>query len=296
MKSRYSFVALAALCLLVVTGCNNHQRIRTKTYNYYSEKPHANLSMTVDMPVSTDGPAGEIRKGIIDIMDSQMSTVALYEDGRLFPKYDGDLSKTVPMIRYYLRSAGDAIKARADADFEERAGYIREDKDLTEEQKKEYIDDFPGYEYNFQLTKEYEAKNYVVFLSEDYVFTGGAHGGVTGQGSVTFDKRSGQRFSNFIKPGSLDAMQGLLVKGLVDYFADEEGTVNKDNLFDYLFLEGTTIPFPAWTPAPTKDGLCFTYQQYEIAAYAVGMPSFTIPYSEVKPFLTAEAVDLLNLK
>ncbi len=296
MKSRYSFVALAALCLLVVTGCNNPQRIRTKTYNYYSEKPHANLSMTVDMPVSTDGPAGEIRKGIIDIMDSQMSTVALYEDGRLFPKYDGDLSKTIPMIRYYLRSAGDAIKARADADFEERAGYIREDKDLTEEQKKEYIDDFPGYEYNFQLTKEYEAKNYVVFLSEDYVFTGGAHGGVTGQGSVTFDKRSGQRFSNFIKPGSLDAMQGLLVKGLVDYFADEEGTVNKDNLFDYLFLEGTTIPFPAWTPAPTRDGLCFTYQQYEIAAYAVGMPSFTIPYSEVKPFLTAEAVDLLNLK
>lgn len=296
MKSRYSFVALAALCLLVVTGCNNPQRIRTKTYNYYSEKPHTNLSMTVDMPVSTDGPAGEIRKGIIDIMDSQMSTVALYEDGRLFPKYDGDLSKTVPMIRYYLRSAGDAIKARADADFEERAGYIREDKDLTEEQKKEYIDDFPGYEYNFQLTKEYEAKNYVVFLSEDYVFTGGAHGGVTGQGSVTFDKRSGQRFSNFIKPGSLDAMQGLLVKGLVDYFADEEGTVNKDNLFDYLFLEGTTIPFPAWTPAPTRDGLCFTYQQYEIAAYAVGMPSFTIPYSEVKPFLTAEAIDLLNLK
>ncbi len=296
MKSRYSFVALAALCLLVVTGCNNPQRIRTKTYNYYSEKPHANLSMTVDMPVSTDGPAGEIRKGIIDIMDSQMSTVALYEDGRLFPKYEGDLSKTVPMIRYYLRSAGDAIKARADADFEERAGYIREDKDLTEEQKKEYIDDFPGYEYNFQLTKESEAKNYVVFLSEDYVFTGGAHGGVTGQGSVTFDKRSGQRFSNFIKPGSLDAMQGLLVKGLVDYFADEEGTVNKDNLFDYLFLEGTTIPFPAWTPAPTRDGLCFTYQQYEIAAYAVGMPSFTIPYSEVKPFLTAEAIDLLNLK
>lgn len=296
MKSRYSFVALAALCLLVVTGCNNPQRIRTKTYNYYSEKPHANLSMTVDMPVSTDGPAGEIRKGIIDIMDSQMSTVALYEDGRLFPKYDGDLSKTVPMIRYYLRSAGDAIKARADADFEERAGYIREDKDLTEEQKKEYIDDFPGYEYNFQLTKESEAKNYVVFLSEDYVFTGGAHGGVTGQGSVTFDKRSGQRFSNFIKPGSLDAMQGLLVKGLVEYFADEEGTVNKDNLFDYLFLEGATIPFPAWTPAPTKDGLCFTYQQYEIAAYAVGMPSFTIPYAEVRPFLTAEAVDLLNLK
>ena len=296
MKSRYSFLAFAALCLLMVTGCNNPQHIRTKTYNYYSEKPHANLSMMVDMPVSTDGPAGEIRKGIIDIMDSQMSTVALYEEGRLFPKYSGDYSKTVPMIRYYLRSAGEAIKTRADADFEERAGYIKEDKDLTEEQKKEYIEDIPGYEYNFQLTKESEAKNYVVFLSEDYVFTGGAHGGVTGQGSVTFDKRSGQRFSNFIKPGSLDAMQGLIVKGLVEYFADADGTVNENNLSDYLFLEGTTIPFPAWTPAPTKEGLCFTYQQYEIAAYAAGMPSFTIPYSEVRPFLTAEAIDLLNLK
>lgn len=296
MKSRSCLIAIASLCLLIVTGCNNPGRIRTKTYNYYSEKPHAKLSMTVDMPLSTNGPAGEIRKGIIDIMDSQMSRIALYEDGRLFPRYDGDYDKTVPMIRYYLRSAADAIKESADADFQERAGYIMEDTDLSEDQKNEYIEDFPGYEYNFQLTKEYEARNCVVFLSEDFVYTGGAHGGVTGQGSVTFDKRNGQRFSNFIKAGSHEAMQGLLVKGLLEYFADEEGSINENNLFDHLFLEGATIPFPAWTPAPTKDGLCFTYQQYEIAAYAMGMPSFEISYNEIKPYLTAEAIDLLNLK
>ncbi|MBO6068986.1 MAG: DUF3298 domain-containing protein, partial [Bacteroidales bacterium] len=65
---------------------------------------------------------------------------------------------------------------------------------------------------------------------------------------------------------------------------------------EYLFLDGDTIPFPVWTPSPTEDGLCFTYQQYEIAAYAMGMPSFVIPYDKVKPYLTPEALDLLNLK
>lgn len=293
MKIKVSFFAAAILCLLVLSGCGN--KIRTKTYHYYSEKPHATLSMTVDLPVSTDGVAGEIRNGLIDIMDSQMSRVAYYEEGRLFPKYDGDYNKTVPMLRYYLRSAADALLSSADADFSERSGYIMADEDLSEEEKADVLDSFPGYEYDFQLTKEYETDRFIVFLSEDYVYAGGAHGGVTGQGAVTFDKSFGKRFTNFIKEGSLEAMQGLFVKGLVDYLNDSAGSVNEQNVFDHLFLEDKVIPFPAWTPAPTKEGLCFTYQQYEIAAYALGMPSFTIPYDEVKPYLTPEAIALLNL-
>jgi hypothetical protein len=33
----------------------------------------------------------------------------------------------------------------------------------------------------------------------------------------------------------------------------------------------------------------FTYQQYEIASYAEGMPSFVVPYPDIEPFLTPEA-------
>jgi hypothetical protein len=33
----------------------------------------------------------------------------------------------------------------------------------------------------------------------------------------------------------------------------------------------------------------FVYQQYEIASYAVGMPSFTVAYDKLLPYLTPEA-------
>ena len=38
-----------------------------------------------------------------------------------------------------------------------------------------------------------------------------------------------------------------------------------------------------------------TYQQYEIAAYAAGMPSFTLSYEEAASFLLPEAKKDLGL-
>ena len=35
-----------------------------------------------------------------------------------------------------------------------------------------------------------------------------------------------------------------------------------------------------------ENGVGFIYQQYEIAAYAMGMPNDTIPYERIKPFMT----------
>ena len=36
----------------------------------------------------------------------------------------------------------------------------------------------------------------------------------------------------------------------------------------------------------TDNGLMFTFAAYEIGPYAIGMPEFTIPYTELKPYLT----------
>ena len=40
----------------------------------------------------------------------------------------------------------------------------------------------------------------------------------------------------------------------------------------------------------TREGLRFTYNQYEITAYAVGMPEFCIPYSELRTLAKAGSV------
>ena len=73
-----------------------------------------------------------------------------------------------------------------------------------------------------------------------------------------------------------------------------ERIANKVNIKEML-LDGDLIPLPTWQPFPSKDGLVFTYQQYEIAPYAAGMPAFTIPYEDIAPYVLVEVRPILGL-
>ena len=292
-----SVIVAAATALLALTGCNNSNKaIKTTKFTSDDSSEYADLSINLELPVSSKGAAGAIRKSLIDIMDGQLAFIGSYEGERLFPAYDGAPDDNDAVLEYYRIKAMDALNASASEFYEERASYIREDEDMTEEQKKEALEEFPRYQYDFNLEKQYETARFVVFNSSDYIFLGGAHGGILGEGSPTFDKKDGHRIEKFLKDNSLPQMQSLLTAGLVEYFGDNDDTINAGNVRDYLFLEDETIPFPVWTPHPTEEGLCFVYQQYEIASYAAGMPSFIIPYDALKSFLTPEAADLLNIK
>ena len=106
----------------------------------------------------------------------------------------------------------------------------------------------------------------------------------------------GHLVEQFLDPSCLDAIQPLLRKGITAYFSEDDNEISPEELDNYLFLESGVIPFPAWTPYPDEDGLVFTYQQYEIASYAAGMPNFTIPFEDLRPYLTPEAKALLGLE
>ena len=56
--------------------------------------------------------------------------------------------------------------------------------------------------YDFSLKKIGEGERYVVFQSEDYVYLGGAHGGVTGKGCLTFDKENGSYAEHIVDRSS----------------------------------------------------------------------------------------------
>ena len=291
-----TFIVAAAAALLALTGCNNSKVLKTEQFSFDDSAKYADVTVNAELPTSTKGAAGKIREGLIDIMDGQLAFIGSYEGERLFDPFDGDKSDNAAIVDYYRRKAIDVLDSNAAEDYQEREKYVMEDEDMTDEQKKEVLDNFPRWEYDFTLDKQYETDRYVVFNSTDYVYLGGAHGGVIGQGSPTFDKKSGNRINEFLRKDALEDMQSLLTAGLVQYFNDNDDSVNAGNVRDYLFLDDESIPFPVWTPHPTEEGLCFVYQQYEIAAYAMGMPSFTIPYDAVKPYLTPEALDLLGLK
>ena len=102
------------------------------------------------------------------------------------------------------------------------------------------------------------------------------------------------RIRDFFEPGAVADMQKLLRSGMESYFAERMAAVGTE-LEDHLQLKDGLIPLPEWSPRPCEEGLTFIYQQYEVAAYADGMPEFTLSYKDVKPFLLPEAKKDLGL-
>ena len=284
---------LAGLALAAVIACQpSAKTIGTETFTSSDSTAHSYLKMNIELPVPDKEVQGQIRRQLIEVLDERLSHIGSYEEERLFPPFDGDPDDLQALMTYYRDQALLQIGTASQADADERARYIREE-DFSEEEKQAILADFPAWGFESSLKKTGETARYVVFQSLDYIYMGGAHGGMTGEGDMTFDKRSGQRIRTFVEPGRLEALQPLLREGLLSYFTESDTHFTPDDLDDVLMLENGMVPLPSWAPYPGEDGLVFVYQQYEIASYAAGMPSFTVPYDKIRPFLTEEARKIL---
>ena len=182
--------------------------------------------------------------------------------------YDGDLSNGQKMIDYYFDLKYKEFKKAHDLMAENMTG------------------DVPTYASETEIHYLYETDKFVTYEMKKYEDMGGAHGGTFISG-MTFRKSDGRRieWDLFTK-----SMQDVIKKGLKKYFE-----VNTDEeLENSLSLENTyLLPLPATPPVFTKEGVLFTYQQYEIAAYAAGLPSFIVPYDEAKSLMNTTGNNLL---
>ena len=295
--NRTSKLFLAGLAIASAVACNpTAKELKMESFERADSTVNAHLSMNVELPVPVKGPAGLIRTKLIEVMDTQLSHIASFEDEpRLFPAYEGNPFDSKALTEYYWDQAMEAFCGSAREDYEERVASIEENDGLTEEERMSILFSIPKYEYNFSLVMTDETDRYVVFDNEDYVYMGGAHGGIVGVGPLTFDKKTGDLVESFLDPVCLKDLQPLLRKGIAEYFSTYGDDVTPETVDEYLMTDNGIIPFPSWTPFPTEEGLGFLYQQYEIAPYAAGMPAFTISYDDILPFLTPEAKDLLNL-
>ena len=149
------------------------------------------------------------------------------------------------------------------------------------------------YEFDFSFGQEFRSDSLLSYVFTDYVYLGGAHGGSLGVGQ-TFNVNSGERLTNanIFEPDKVEAVIELVKDGLWNqYFkenADEGSTLG-----DMLIINPDTLALPAFPPMFDDKGLVFTYQQYEIASYADGMPSCTLSYDRLKPLMRPETARLL---
>ena len=142
------------------------------------------------------------------------------------------------------------------------------------------------------FAKSEETDRYVTYYYAQEGYAGGAHGWHIALGQ-TFRKSDGRRIDYDIFREELKDELAELVKDNIftQYFESD-----KNDMENLLTMENNDyFPLPVSSPYFTADGVVFTYQQYEIAAYAAGLPSCVITYDLIEPFLTQAGRELVNI-
>lgn len=149
-----------------------------------------------------------------------------------------------------------------------------------------------GLSYDLSIRKTGETDRYLTYETSCYVFLGGAHGSAVCY-PVNIVRSTGRVLAATVDTLKQKALQPILRRGVKEYISKAENRKIKDrDLQNMLFVEHGIIPLPATVPVLTPEGLRFVYQQYEIGPYALGMVEFTVPYADVKSYLTPEAAEL----
>lgn len=136
--------------------------------------------------------------------------------------------------------------------------------------------------YHAEVDMVYQDDKYVTMVCNLGEYTGGAHGmhAVSGK---TFCKADGRTIGwDMVKDYQSVKFQILIGEGLKEYFEVKTDT----ELWDCLMLDNPPlIPLPRCAPLFVENGVKFVYNEYEIACYAAGRPSFVVPYAKIAPFI-----------
>lgn len=269
----------------------------TQTYTFTDSCQHLTMSLSLEVPVGKDSASIQICDSLVaEFIRSINNSGYGDEDGETISPCAYNRDDIQSLVDYYGRATYQDLLKMALDDYKERMAYLAEDSDLTDEEREQFMNDFPQWEFYLDINRITETDAFVVYNSDSYRYYGGAHGGVVGTGPITFDKSTGSKIERFILDNSTFSMQPLLRKGLLQYFCENGDTITDQQLPDRLFIDGNVIPLPGRTPYPnaTADSLIFIYSQYEIACYADGMPSFSLPIKDLLPYLTPEAKAIIK--
>lgn len=292
MKNYRFLTTVLVMTAVVLTGCNKKQtaiaqavatdttavaapavqtptnELTTKTIAKSQKNQTGTYDLTIDFPVS--GNATLVNAIREYISESLGSTYGGGEEDTKQGSYSGDLADGDKMADYYF-------------DLK-----VKEFQAMYNEMKQDGMPEIPELTSSTKITKDYETERVVTYLFSSYENGGGAHGGAVGSG-MTFRKSDGRRVDwDMFSSGK---MQTVLRDGLKEYFevkTDEELASNLTLTETYL------LPMPVTPPIFGKDGIIVTYQQYEIAPYAAGMPSFVIPYNKAKAMMNNTGKQLIN--
>lgn len=158
-------------------------------------------------------------------------------------------------------------------------------------------DRFGAFSKTHEITKMVETDRYITYFYRTHVYSGGAHGFTTEVG-FTFRKSDGKQIPLLTNTDS-PKLSALIKEGVRRHFSDDaDHPLSDEELLEYLFAEEVGslnhIPLPGNPPYLSETGVVFNYTQYEIGPYSSGIIIFEIPFQDIRPFLTPEALELIR--
>lgn len=228
----------------------------------------------VDVPHGNDSLAVAVKRFLSDELAALSLGNIMSDQATPQHSYKGSLDKPQDIVDFYGKL--NEKKLQADQkELEERAA------------------EFPPFVYHASIRKTDETDKYITFQSQTYCYLGGAHGAATYHG-INVLIPSGKVLTETVDTTKTKALQSIIRKGIVQYLSDDVEIVTEKNVTSYLFVDNGIIPLPAVAPYLAADGLHFVYGQYEIGPYALGVVEFTVPYADIKPYLTKEVLQIIN--
>ncbi len=203
-----------------------------------------------------------------------MQTIEITDDGHaaLAKAVDDEFSK---LVKEFNETSEEYVD-----EAESLNTYTDEDEDSSEETDK----DVYTYYYYYNITATVTRADSNIFSIELFtdVYTGGAHGGHTVTGLI-FDSKTGDLLSVSDLGDVLEEAQNYIYSNIDE--SNEEYTASLfeeyQDTIEAAFSEEDDTVYSVWLD---NRGLVICFSEYSIAPYAMGLPTFTIPYSELSGF------------
>ncbi len=176
---------------------------------------------------------------------------------------------------YVFNKGVDDYNSEATEFNEENAKYAKENG---------YDYDTIKYENNITVSVIRCDSSIFSFVIDDFVYLGGAHGGTTVEG-YTFDAKTGAQLeaADYCNEDTFAEDAKNFILDTISNSSEEA----KSGLFDTSYSDTITEMFESEVlPTHYMDnrGVTFVFQQYDIAPYAAGLISFTMPFSMIDGF------------
>lgn len=152
--------------------------------------------------------------------------------------------------------------------------------------KKDFPEAVGGYEWIQSLEVGENHNDLITFKHKSYSYTGGAHGLQTiSYYNYLIKENRILKLTELIKPGQ----HGNLVKIAEEIFRKNEKLLPNQSLEENYFFEHGKFDLTE-NFLITDKGLLFTYNPYEIKAYAFGTTDLLIPYQNIKDIINPRSI------